>query len=256
MTLVVVRFSDFAGVPTIPDNDPNGAGPRGFAVRFYLGDHVHTDIVGHSANAFPTRTGEEFLEFATALAASGPDVPHPNPIETFLGSHPSALRFVQLPKPIPTSFAHESFFGVSALKFTNEDGESRFGRFQILPEAGNEYLDAAQAAAKSPDFLFDELKERIAAGPIKLRVVVQLAEPGDEVADATISWPDSRPKLDFGTITLTKMADSEDPEMRKIIFDPIPRVDGIEPSEDPLFAVRAAVYLMTGRRRRAADAAK
>ena len=37
-----------------------------------------------------------------------------------------------------------------------------------------------------------------------------------------------------------------------IIFDPIPRVDGIEPSEDPLLNTRADVYLLSGRRRRAA----
>jgi catalase len=256
MTLVVVRFSDFAGVPTVADNDPQGASPRGFAARFYLGDHVHTDIIGHSANGFPTRTGEEFLEFLHAVAASGPDVPHPNPIESFLGSHPAALRFVQMPKPIPTSFAKEAFFGVSALKFTNDQGETQFGRFHIVPEAGTEYLDAAAAAAKSSNFLFDELGERLAAGPIKLRIVVQLAEVGDDVADATVPWPESRPALDFGTITLTKLADNDDPEMRKIIFDPIPRVDGIDPSDDPLLAVRAAIYLMSGRRRRAADVAK
>src|SRR5690242_16600277 len=57
-TRVVVRFSDFAGVPTIPDNDLEGASPRGMAIRFYLGEHVHTDIVAHSANGFPVRNGE------------------------------------------------------------------------------------------------------------------------------------------------------------------------------------------------------
>jgi hypothetical protein len=35
-------------------------------------------------------------------------------------------------------------------------------------------------------------------------------------------------------------------------FDPIPRVDGIEASADPLFEPRANIYLMSGRRRRAA----
>jgi len=32
--------------------------------------------------------------------------------------------------------------------------------------------------------------------------------------------------------------------------DPIPRVDGIEASADPLFEPRANIYLMSGRRRR------
>src|SRR3981081_2471872 len=62
-TPVTVRLSDFAGVPTVPDNDPNGASPRGSAIRFNLGEHVHTDIVAHSVDAFPTRTAEEFVEF-------------------------------------------------------------------------------------------------------------------------------------------------------------------------------------------------
>ena len=34
---VTIRFSDFAGVPTIPDTDPN-ASPRGMAVKFHLPD--------------------------------------------------------------------------------------------------------------------------------------------------------------------------------------------------------------------------
>jgi catalase len=39
-------------------------------------------------------------------------------------------------------------------------------------------------------------------------------------------------------------------QQQRIIFDPIPRVDGIESSGDPLLEPRAAVYLMSGRRRR------
>src|SRR5215471_1207068 len=46
-TSVTVRFSDFAGIATVADNDPQGAGPRGLAVRFHLAEHVHTDIIGH-----------------------------------------------------------------------------------------------------------------------------------------------------------------------------------------------------------------
>ena len=55
-TPVTVRFSDFAGIPTVADNDPQGASPRGFAVRFHLAQHVHTDIIGHSVDNFPART--------------------------------------------------------------------------------------------------------------------------------------------------------------------------------------------------------
>src|SRR5246127_5707948 len=126
-TPVTVRFSDFAGIPTVADNDPQGAGPRGFAVRFHPGERVHTDIIGHSVDSFPARTAEGLVEFLDALIANDPAGPHPNAIEQFLGAHPAALRFVQIPKPIPTSFARELFFAVSAFKFTNADATSRYG---------------------------------------------------------------------------------------------------------------------------------
>jgi catalase len=63
---VAVRFSDFAGVPTVPDYDSEGASPRGIAIRFYLQDNVHTDIIAHSVEGFPTRTAEEFMQFLRA----------------------------------------------------------------------------------------------------------------------------------------------------------------------------------------------
>ncbi|MBV8829281.1 MAG: catalase [Acidobacteriaceae bacterium] len=67
-TAVTVRFSNFAGIPTIPDNDPD-ASPHGLALRFMLTAHVHTDVMGHTVDGFPARTAEEFIEF---LRASSP----------------------------------------------------------------------------------------------------------------------------------------------------------------------------------------
>ena len=249
-TPVTVRFSDFAGIPTVPDNDPQNASPRGCAIRFHLAEHVHTDIVAHSVDTFPARTAEEFLDFLNALIATDPAGPHPNAIEQFLGTHPAALTFVQTPKPIPTSFARESFFAVSAFRFTNAQGVSRHGRYRVLPVAGNEYLDEAGAAAQTPNFLFDEIQERLKKGAVKFRIVVQLAEDGDTVDNATVRWPEDRPQHSFGEISLTEITPDNSREQQQIIFDPIPRVDGIEASADPLFEPRANVYLMAGRRRR------
>jgi len=251
-TPVTVRLSDFAGIPSVADNGEN-ASPRGCAIRFHLGEHAHTDIVSHSIDNFPTRTAEEFLEFLHAAAASDPSKPHPNPIEQFLGAHPNALAFVQAPKPIPTSFAHEKFFAVSAFKFTNAAGTSQFGRYRIVPDAGTEYLDSAQAAAKGPNFLMDEMRDRIAKGNVKYHIVVQVAEAGDVTDDATVRWPEGRRHVKFGEVVLQATVADSDDERRRMIFDPIPRVDGIEASADPLFNPRADLYLLGGRRRRAAD---
>jgi catalase len=250
-TPVTVRFSNSTGIPLVPDNDPN-ANPRGLAIRFHLAEHVHTDIVSHSTDGFPVRTGQEFLEFLRAIASSDPSKPSPSPVETFLGAHPKALEFVQTPKPAPSSFARESYFGVTAMHFTNKEGVSRYGRYRIVPEAGNDHLDNAVVAAKSANYLFDELAERIAKGPIKFRILVQLANDEDTVDDATIHWPANRTLLELGTVVLTEPVSDNAHEQKQIIFDPIPRVDGIDPSDDPLLELRAAIYLLSGRRRRTA----
>jgi catalase len=250
-TPVLVRFSDSTGLPNVPDTDPNSL-PKGIAVRFVLAEHVHTDVIAHSIDGFPARTGDEFLEFLRALATSDPANPAGSPLEAFLGTHPAALRFVAAPKPFPVSFAQESYFGVNALKFTNASGESTFGRYHVIPNAGTAYLDESSVQSKDDDYLFAELAERIAAEPVRLTLAVQLAEDSDEVNDATIGWPPDREVRELGTVELTAPVTDDAAQQQHVIFDPIPRVEGIEPSDDPLLEFRAALYLISGRRRRAA----
>jgi len=250
-TPVSVRFSNSTGIPVIPDNDQN-ADPRGCAVRFHLAERVHTDIVAHSTNGFPARTGQDFLEFLTAIAATDLTRFPGSPLEKYLGTHPAALAFVQTPKPPPSSFGRETYFGLTAVRFISQGGVSCYGRYRILPEAGNEHLDAAAVAARGPNYLFDELEQRVAKEPVKFRVVAQLAEDGDTVNDVTVQWPDSRKLQELGTLSFTAPVLDEAHEQKQIIFDPIPRVDGIDASEDPLLELRAAVYLLSGRRRRSA----
>ena len=250
-TPVTARFSNSTGLPAIPDSATE-SNPRGLAIRFNLAEHVHTDIVAHSTEGFPTHTGNEFLEFLRAAGASGPEVPSPKPIDLFLQSHPAALRFVQKPKPFPSSLARENYFAVTAFRFTNADGVSRFGRYRIVPLAGLDYLNAEQVSRLRANDHYDELAFRVKQGPIQFNLMVQLANPDDVVDDATMQWPDSREILQLGRLDLTSVVPDSMAQQKHIIFDPIPRVEGIEPSADPLLELRAAIYLLSGRERRAA----
>ena len=81
---------------------------------------------------------------------------------------------------------------------------------------------------------------------------MQVANDKDIVDDATVHWPEERPFINLGRILLTNIVLDAATEHDRIIFDPIPRVEGIEPSEDPLLELRAAIYLLSGRRRRQA----
>jgi catalase len=103
---IVVRFSDFTGIPTIADNDSN-ASPRGLAVGFHLANRAFTDVVAHSYNGFPAATAEEFLQFLQAVMASGSDALRPSPLEEFFRDHPRAKQFAETAKPMPESFATE-----------------------------------------------------------------------------------------------------------------------------------------------------
>jgi catalase len=121
-----------------------------------------------------------------------------------------------------------------------------------VPETGTEFLKDEEVEAMSPTFLFDELTARVKSGPIRMKILIQLAVDGDQTDDATVHWPEDRPIFEFGTFELTELVQDNLKEQKHIIFDPIPRTEGIEPTADPLFELRAAIYLISGRRRRAA----
>lgn len=248
-TPVIVRFSSSTGIPDIPDTDGN-ANPRGMATRFLLSEdgHKHTDIVAHSTAFFPMRTGEGFLQMLGALGDGS--------IGKFLEENPSAAAFVQDPKPSPVSFATERFFGVNAFKLINKDGKETYVRYRITPGAGYSVLSDSDLASKSKTYLFDELAERLPQEPATFKLLAQIAEDGDSTDDATKHWPDTRKQVELGTIKLetVEAEDESKKEQQRIIFDPIPRVEGIKASADPLLDMRAAVYLISGKGRRAAPA--
>jgi catalase len=249
---VTVRFSDFAGVPAIPDTDPN-ASPRGFAVKFHLPDGTDTDLVTHSYNGFPTATAEEFRDLLLALAASGPDAPKPTPLEKFFETHPIAKTFLTAEKPAPVSFGTLPYFGVNAFKLTNAKGDVTYVRFQLQPEAGAQYLTKEQLAAAGPNYLMEEIVKRVGERPVRFKYVAQIAEQGDKLDDPSIAWPDDRKTVELGTIEIDKAVADSDAAQRALLFIENAVPPGIEP-EDPMINIRSQAYAISFARRRAAAA--
>ena len=241
---VLVRFSNATGVPTLPDADPNGS-PHGVAIRFQLPGGSSTDIVSISANGFPTATPEDFLALLQAVAQSGPGTAKPTPIETFLGSHPAAAKFVTTPRPAPVSFGTLDYYGVNAFKFTNAKGESHFARYQILPVAGEQALSADDAGKAAPNYLMDELPQRIAKAPVKFRLLAQVAKAGDSTDNPTMVWSADRQLIDLGTISLTRTAKDQVKTQKALLFNPLSLPAGIEPSADPVLLARPGAYAVS-----------
>src|ERR1022692_7864 len=245
---VVVRFSDATGLPQIPDGDPN-SNPKGMAIRFKLPDGGITDIVSNGQSGFPAGRPAEFVSFLGSFLASGTDTPKPTPFENFLAAHPNTARFLSTPNPQPASFATYAYFGNNSFVFVNAAGQRQTMRYQIVPLAGELHLDPSVAAAKSPNFIIDELRERIGKAPVEFRLQVQIAGPNDPTNDATLVWPDDRKKVMLGTIRLTSVDPKSAETERAIIYDPTHLTDGIELSDDPLPAFRAQVYSISYSRR-------
>ncbi|HEY0420944.1 MAG TPA: catalase family peroxidase [Acetobacteraceae bacterium] len=246
-TPVVVRFSDSTGIPNIPDGNPNAA-PQGMATRFLTPDDRPNDIVTNADEGFPVRSGEDFLAFLRAVAASGPGIASPTPLERFVAAHPETQRFLARQHPTPQSFTTNRYFGNNALQLVAADGSTRAFRYVIEPEAGVATLTPEQARARPPEFLFDELAARLASGPARFTLVAQLAGPGDPTNDVTILWPADRERVALGTIEVTGLHPEQGDE-RRLFFDPNNLPDGIAPSDDPLLPVRQQTYgVSIGRR--------
>ncbi|KAF2276010.1 heme-dependent catalase [Westerdykella ornata] len=255
-TRLTLRFSSSTGIPTIPDTEPT-ANPRGLALRFHLpnlpnGHRHHTDIILHSTPSFPTRTGAEFLELLKLLGGGDK-----GSIDAFLGAHPETQRFLQTPKPSPESFVTERYFGVNAYYLVDSEGKRTAIRYRVVPASGEvRHLSSEDLEKKDRDYLFAELPRRLEAqGPVELVLQAQVAAVGDVVDDATVVWPEEREIVELGRVRIEKAVEEEESlkEQKRVIFDPIPRVEGVEPSADPLLEVRANVYLISGRQRRQAE---
>lgn len=235
-----VRLSDTTGLPDIPDADPN-ASPHGLAIKFTLPDGSEMDLVTHSFNGFPAANAAEFGDFLKAVAASGPGAAKPTPIEKYLQAHPNALPFVTQQNSPPESLATTTYFGVNAFAFVSPSGTKTIVRYRLVPQAGDKYLDASAAAKKAPDYLMEEIAQRVAKAPAKFDWFAQIAQPDDKPDDPSLPWPENRKLVKLGTLTITGMASDQEGSSRSLLFLPNNVPDGIEPA-DPMIEVRSAAY--------------
>lgn len=242
---VIVRFSDFTGIPDIPDT-VGDANPRGFAIKVKApgGD---VDLVTHSFNGFPVATSDEFAVFLRAIGASGPGVAHPTPIEQFLDRHPIAKAFVTSQPPPPESYATIAYFGVNSFKFTNASGRSAFVRYRLVPRAGEHYLTADGVKTKGPEYLVQELRKRLTTAPVVFDWYAQIAQQDDKIEDPSIAWPETRERVRLGTVTITRLADAPGVD-KATLFLPGTAHPGIDPA-DPMLTLRNNAYPISFKKR-------
>jgi catalase len=247
-----VRFSNGSGDPTAADGARDA---RGLAVKFYLPDSTRTDVVALSLPAFFARTPEDLLAFNDArrvLPETGqPDMAQ---VGAYLAEHPEAMAAVNaaITHPIPASYATVTYNSLHAFGFVNAQGVVRYGRYRFVPEQGDESLTDDEAAVRPPDFLRDELAERLAQGPAVFHVRAQLADGNDPVDDPTEQWPEDREVVELARLEVTGLASDRERGGDVLVFDPTRVTDGILLSDDPILHARPGAYSVSVARRTAA----
>lgn len=239
-----VRFSNGGGDPTVPDYEPD---VRGLSVSFNLPDGSRTDILAQTVEFFPFRDQEGFFDM---LRASKPSpaalvrlpmaaVRHRRLIRTLPGS----LKSMGSP---PASFASRPYFPIHAFKWLDADGGDRWVRYFWRPTVDEPDISRREAKERGADYLFDELRERLAAEPLRMELEVQIAAEDDDPHDPSAVWPDERERIVVGTLEVTAIdPDADD----GIVFDPMRLTDGIEPSDDGALRFRPDVYTLSHARR-------
>ena len=234
-----VRFSNGRGDPTIPDYVPD---VRGLAVSFQLPDGSSTDMLAQTTPRFPFRDHEGVLD---VMEVSDRSLKSLLKMPLFVARHPGVLRAAREANAAVerrASLAARRYYPFHAFKWVDAAGGQRFVRYYWHPTVDEPDLTKEEAKRRGRDYLFEELRERLAREPVRMRLEVQIAADDDNPHDPSSDWPETRERVTVGTLEVTAIDDEADDG---IVFDPMRLTDGIEASDDPALHYRPAVYSLS-----------
>jgi catalase len=197
---------------------------------------------------FAVSTPQAFYELLLASATKDP-----NAMKTFAGAHPEIAAFGAWGKSAPWtgSYAEERFNSLNSFIFVDNAGAEHAVRWSLLPAAQPVSVSPDDLAKRGPDFLEQEITERVRGGPQRWTMVVIVANPGDPTADPSKAWPEDRRNVEVGTLTVQQIEPERDGPCRDINFDPTVLPTGIRTSDDPFPAARSSAYAKSYDRRTA-----
>jgi catalase len=248
-------------IPTLIRFGVGGAGPgapdtarstRGLSIRFQAPGGVVWDMANISVPIFGAATPQALVE---GLLARAPDPatgrPNPEKVAAFAAANPSSAlqgRWLAA-NPPPASFATTPYWGVNTFRFRGQDGEVRPARWVFEPAAGTERLTEEQMRTLPAHYLADELRRRVAAGPVVFDMWLQFPGAGDDLVNPTIAWPDDRPRTRVGRLTVTEVAPDGGGACQGISYMFLAQAPGVELSDDPTLRARQSSYAVSLQRR-------
>ncbi len=212
---------------------------RGIGVQITTPDGQQWRSAMIDAPIFAVSTPQGFYELLTASGSKDPDA-----MKNFIGAHPEFTGFLGWVKGAPwtESYAEERYNSLNSFLFVDSAGTTHAVRWSLVPAAQPVSITPDELAKRGPDFLEQEITQRVAAGPQRWTMAVTVANPGDPTADPTKAWPSDRRTVEVGTLTVQQIEPERDGPCLNINFDPTVLPSGIATSDDPFPAARSAAY--------------
>src|SRR5215471_4124388 len=233
---VLGRFNTGTPDPNAPDATVR---VRGVGVRISTPDGQEWRSAMVNLPFFPVATPQAFYELLLASGSKDPDA-----MKTFAAAHPEIAAFGAWDKSAPWtgSYAEDRFNSLNSFVFTDNSGAEHTVRWSLVPAVQPVLVSADDLANRSPNFLEQEITERVRGGPQRWTLVVTVANPNDPTGDPSKAWPEDRRTVEVGTLTVQQIQPERDGPCRDINFDPTVLPSGMQTSDDPFPAARSAVY--------------
>jgi catalase len=248
---VLGRFAIAVGNPLAQDATGR---VRSMAIRIVAPNGEEWRSGMNNTPVFAVATAQAFYEL-TLAAKADPTTGKPDAeaVGRASAAHPETAAFAAWAKSAPwtMSYADQTYNSLNAFEFVNAAGVKQAVRWSMVAATPAAAVSPEVLKTAPPDFLADELEQRLAQQELKWSLTATLAERGDPTNDATIAWPDSRPTVDLGQLVVQHATAEADGACRDFNYDPLILPRGIEASDDPLLSARSAAYAESFDRRTA-----
>jgi catalase len=233
---VIGRFNIGSSDPGTPDPM---AQVRGLGIRIMspTGQEWRSAMI--DAPVFVAPTPQAFFELLTAGASKDPDA-----VKHYSEHHPEMRAFVSWAKGHnrTESWTEDRFNSLDSFVFINGEGLRSTVRWSLVPVSKAVSIPPDKLPRKDPDFLQNDILQRVRTKPQDWLLTVVVAQASDPVSDPTKAWPTNRRTIEVGTLHVQEVQPEADGPCRDINFDPTVLPTGIETSDDPFPAARSAAY--------------
>ena len=214
------------------------------SVSFVLPDGKSTDLLGQTVPRFPVRTPEDFVRLSEVARDR-------RELLKFVAIRPRtavALAVNARAKALapPKSYAEATYYPIHAYRWLSLSGHGTWVRYRLVPEATPQ--DRLPQKFTGRDRLGEEIRARLARGPVKYDLVVTVAGPKDDPHNPMSVWKGSR-EFVAGWFEITTPEDDHEAQGDVVVFDPTRLVDGLELSDDPILKYRPSAYSVSIERR-------